>query len=114
MEKSKMILNVYDDNDEVIKTCKAEFVELRFGTIRKIMELMKVDEMEDTAQLLKMVYASWEQLTGILSKAFPEMEDSDWDNVKLSELVPILIMILKSSFVKIATIPTDEKNSIAE
>lgn len=111
--ENKMILNVYDDDDNIIKTCQANYVEVRFGTVRKIMELLKVDNLSETGELLKTVYDSWGELTKILSKAFPEMEEKDWDNVKLTELIPILLTILKNSFVKISTIPT-EKNSKAE
>lgn len=105
-----MVLNVYNDDDEIVKTCEANFIEVRFGTVRKIMELLKIDNINDTGELLKTVYGSWGELTKILGKAFPEMNYEDWDNVKLTELIPILIAILKNSFVKISTIPTDEKN----
>ena len=75
---------------------------------------LQIDQVKDTSELLKVIYSAWGQITSILSKAFPDMEDADWENVKLSELVPILVTILKNSFAKIATIPTDEKNSMAE
>ena len=105
-----LILNVYNDNDEVIKTCKAQFVELRFGAIRSIMKLLKVDQIETNLELMNAISNAWEQLTVILGKCFPEMDDSDWDNVKMSELIPVVVSILKSSFAKMMDIPK-EKNS---
>ena len=106
----KLILNVYDDNDEIVKTSEAKPVDLRFGTIRKLMKLLNVEDINDTGELLKVVYSVWSQLTIILGKIFPDMEEDDWDNIKLSELMPVLVIILKSSFVQILSIPTDSKN----
>ena len=110
----KLKINVYDENDNVIKTAEAQVVDLRFGTIRRLMEVLKVDDINDTSELLKTVYKAWNQITKILEKAFPDIKDDDWDNVKLSELVPVLMIILKSSFVQMLTIPTDSKNLTAE
>ena len=107
-------LNVYDENDNVIKTSEAQVVDLRFGTIRSLMELLKVDDINDTAQLLKTVYSAWAQIVGILSKVFPDLEEQDWENIKLSELMPLLMIVLKSSFAQILTIPTDSKNVTRE
>lgn len=103
-------LNVYDDEDKIIKTATAEATELKFGSIRSLMKLLKVDDINDTAELLKIIYGAWEQLTKILNNCFPEMNDEDWDNVKLSELIPVIVTILKDSFSQMLTIPTDPKN----
>lgn len=110
MEEKKLTLNIYDENDNITRTEEAKFVDLRFGTIRSLMQLLKVDDINDTAQLLKTVYSAWDQVTGILGRVFPNMTDEDWENVKLSELMPLLIVVLKSSFAQILTIPTDSKN----
>lgn len=103
-------LNVYDDENNVVKTATAEVTELKFGSIRSLMKLLKVDDINDTAQLLKVVYGAWEQLTKILNGCFPDMTDEDWDNVKISELVIVLVTILKYSFTQMLSIPTDSKN----
>ena len=66
-EETKLTLNIYDENDNVKRTEEAKFVDLRFGTIRSLMQLLKVEDINDTAQLLKVVYSAWEQVTGILS-----------------------------------------------
>ena len=103
-------INVYDDEDNVLKTAEAKIVDLRYGTIRNLMELLNVEDINDTGELLKKVYSAWGEVTKILTRVFPEMEDGDWDNVKLSELMPILVIILKSSFVQMLSIPTESKN----
>lgn len=108
--KKIFTLNVYDKENNIVKTCEAIDAGLKFGAIRSIMKLLSIDDINDTAQLLKTVYSAWEQLTAILSQCFPEMEEEDWDNVKLEELIPVIVGILRTSFGKILTIPSDSKN----
>lgn len=103
-------INVYDDEDNIVKTATAELVEIRFGAIRKLMKLLNVENIEDTSELLKTVYGAWEQLTKLLNGCFTDMTDEDWDNVKISELMPVILAILKYSFTQMLTIPTDSKN----
>ena len=45
-------LNVYDEQGEVKKTCKAETVEIEFGTIRALMKVLNVEQLNDTGELL--------------------------------------------------------------
>ena len=105
-----MKLNVYNENGEVIKTCEAKAIDLEFGTIRSLMELLNIENINDTFQLLKTVYDAWEQVTVILSKCFPEIEDDEWEHVKVNELLPVIVDILKYSFTEMLTIPNDSKN----
>lgn len=107
---SDLILNVYDDENKIVKTSKAELVDLKFGAIRRLMKLLNIDDINDTAELLKTVYSVWDQLTKILNGCFPDMTEDDWDNVKVSELIPTLMSIFKFSFTQMLTIPVDQKN----
>ncbi len=109
-KKKELIINVYDDNGEVVKTAKAEKAKLKFGAVRSIMELLNVENIDDTTSLLKTLYKAWDEFTSILDKCFPDMEYDDWDNVELNELIPVTMDILKYSFDEILTIPGDEKN----
>ena len=104
-----MILNVYDVEGNVVKTVEAENLDIEFGHIRSIMRLLDVDNINDTWALLKTVYSAWDKLTEVLSQVFPEMEEEDWEHVKVKELVPELLQIVRDSFAEILTIPT-EKN----
>lgn len=103
-------IKVYDNTGKITKTCSAETVDLRFGTIRAIMEILNVEHINDTSQLLQTIYTAWEQLTQILSECFPGMEYADWENVKIKELMPVVLDILRFSFREILTIPKDSKN----
>lgn len=109
-KKSVFQINVYDDGNNIIKTCEAIDAQLKFGAIRSIMKLLNIEDINDTGELLKTIYSAWEQLTVILTQCFPDMTEKDWDNVKLEELVPVVVGILRVSFGKILTIPNDSKN----
>ena len=105
-----MKINVYDDNDNIVKVAEAKVIDLKFGTIRSLMELLNIDSVEDTGELLKTIYGAWDQIVAILDKCFPTREYGDWENVKLKELVPVLVEILKFSFSEILKVPKDSKN----
>ena len=98
-------ITVYDDNDNVVKKCTAQTVDIKFGQISALMELMDVESIDNNIELLKTVQKAWNQLKKILSGIFPDMEEEDWDNVNVSELLPVTIEILKDSFVKMMAIP---------
>lgn len=104
-----MKLNVYNKDGEIIKTVEGRNIDIKFGHIRSIMKLLNVDNIDDTYDLLNSVYSAWERLTDILSECFPEMEEDDWENIRIKELIPELIQIIKDSFAEILTIPK-EKN----
>lgn len=106
----ELTINVYDDENNVVKTAKAEAVKIKFGAIRSLMKLLKIDDINDTGELMKTVYDAWEELTVILSKIFPDMSEEDWDNVELAELIPVVLEVLRFSFSNILTIPKESKN----
>lgn len=113
--KLETSLNVYDENDIVVKTVKANVVDIRFGTIRKLVKLLGVEEVEDTNELMTMVFQAWEEVTKLLSKAFPEMEEEDWEYVKVSELLKTIITIFKGSAnYMLGAVGEAEKNSETE
>lgn len=106
----KITINVYGNSNEITKTCEAKVVDIKFGTIRRLMGLLKVEEIDNTSELLKAVYEAWEQITDVLTQCFPDMNDEDWDNVKVNELLPVIIQIAKSAFAEMLTVPTNSKN----
>lgn len=104
-----MTLNVYDDQGNITKTCEAEIVDIKFGTVRALMNLLKVEDDVDVAVLLKTVFEAWDKITELLNRCFPEMTYEDWDNVDISEVVPLIVDIAKMAFTKMLDIPV-EKN----
>lgn len=96
--KDIISVNVYDNNGEILKTCKARTANIKFGTVRALMRLLNIDKMDDTSEMLSAVYGAWSEVTRLLSECFPEMSEEDWDNVPVSEVLSALLGILKSSF----------------
>lgn len=107
--KQVIMLNIYDDNDNVIKTVSAKMVKLRFGTVRSIMKIVKIENVEDTKDMLSLVGAVWDKLEGILENIFPDMTEEDWDGVDTFELLKVVIAIIRFSSHKIEEIPEDEE-----
>lgn len=103
-------LNIYDKEGNVIKTSTAIDADIRFGSVRKIMALLDMDDINDTFALLKAIYGAWDQTTMVLSECFPDMTDEDWDNVMIKDLVPVVVGIAKMSIAKIFEVPSDSKN----
>lgn len=107
-------LNVYEkDGKTVSKTVKAEPIEIMFGTIRSLVALFKVDELENTAQILKTVTKAWDEVIDVLGECFPDMEDDDWNHTKLKDIVYVVVSILRGSLSDILSIPK-EKNGKRE
>lgn len=107
---SELILNIYDENGNIIKTATANLIDLEFGTILAIMALLNVDDIDNTSELLKVVAGAWNEVTLIMRQIFPELEESDFKHVKIKELLPIIVLILKDSFASLLDIPSDSKN----
>lgn len=103
-------LNVYDENGAIKKECKAEMLDLEFGTVRSLMELLNIEDINDTGTLLRTIYSAWDEITKLLNRCFTDMEYEDWDHVRVKELLPLVIDILKYSFSEILSIPSDSKN----
>ena len=74
------------------------------------MALLDTDNIDDTTALFKVVYGAWEQVVYVLSECFPDMQEEDWDNVLIEDLIPVIVGIAKSSITKILGVPSDSKN----
>lgn len=103
-------INVYDENDVVTKTVEAKLVDIKFGVIRKLMAILNIDNVDNTFDIVKSVYDAWDEITEILTKVFPDLTVEEMDNVRLNELIPTLLTVIKYSFAQIVNIPSNEKN----
>ncbi len=111
MAKNTITLKVYDkDKKTVKKELSATPQDLMFGSVRALMKLLKIEDINDTSELLHVVYDAWEELVAILEDFFPEAEDEDWDNVKLNELIPVIVSILGISFAGVLNLPKDKSS----
>ena len=100
-------INVYDDNDEVVKTVTAEPVNIMFGPVRSVMSLLKTDNITTTYEMMTAVCNAYDELFKVLSKAFPEIEENEWNHVRMDELVIALMSIMRDTFRLILAVPKD-------
>lgn len=106
----KLTINIYDDDDVVIKVVEARLVSLRFGVVRSLMEILNIENVDNTVDLLKTIYGAWDEVKNILGKIFPDVDLDELDNTHIDELVPVVLKVVRDSFNVISTIPVDEKN----
>lgn len=105
-----LILKIYDDSGKnVVKSYEASTYDLMFGAVMKLMELLKIEEMEDQMQMLKTIYGAWAGIRTVLAGVFPDVTPDEWEHVRVKELLPMILEIAKFSVTEMFTIPT-EKN----
>jgi hypothetical protein len=105
-----LILKIYDDSGKnIVKSYESKTYDLMFGTVMKLMELLKVEDMDNQAEMLKTIYGAWKEIKTVLAGVFPEATDDDWKHVRVKELLPMILEIAKFSVTEMFTIPT-EKN----
>jgi hypothetical protein len=105
-----LVLKIYDDSGKnIVKSYESKTYDLMFGTVMKLMELLKVEDMNNQVEMLKTIYGAWEEIKTVLAGVFPEATDDDWKHVRVKELLPMILEIAKFSVTEMFTIPT-EKN----
>ena len=103
-------LKIYDKSGKnVVKMYEAEPYDLPFGTVRKLMAIVKIENMENQGELLKTIAQAWDEILNVLHSVFPDCTEEEWDNIKAKEVLNIIIQIAKSAISDIFVIPT-EKN----
>lgn len=103
-----MILKIYDEKGEhIVNTYEARKCDLMFGTIMRFMEFFKIGQIEDTREMLKVVYSSWTEIMSVLNEIFPNVSEEEWKRVKVKDIVPLLINVLKFIASELGSIPKD-------
>ena len=104
-------LTIYNEDMETVKKeCTANMVKVPFGLIRKLMNLFKVENLQDTTQILDIIMTSWEDVIKLLGRIFPDVTEEEWDYVDTSELMRVILSLVKYVFAEMVKIPTDPKN----
>ena len=104
-------LTIYNEDMETVKKeCTANMVKVPFGLIRKLMNLFNVENLQDTTQILDIIMTSWEDVIKLLGRIFPDVTEEEWDYVDTSELMRVILSLIKYVFAEMVKIPTDPKN----
>ena len=108
---NNLILKIYDNaGKNVIKSYESSTYDLMFGTVMSLMEVLKIEDMNNQMEMMKTIYEAWDEIKSVLSAVFPDVTNEDWKHVKIKELLPIILEIAKFSVTEIFTIPTNSKN----
>lgn len=103
-------LPVKNKKGEIVKEVTAMTPAIYFGTISNLMELLDINDTTSSMELLKKVSTAWKEIVEILSDIFPEVTEDEWKCVRLNDLVPIVLQVIRYTFSEIMTIPSDSKN----
>ena len=104
-------LTIYNEDMETVKKeCTANMVKVPFGLVRKLMNLFNVENLQDTTQILDIIMTSWEDVIKLLGRIFPDVTEEEWDYVDTSELMRVILSLVKYVFAEMVKIPTDQKN----
>lgn len=110
IREDEIKLKVYEaDMHTVKKECKAVATRVPMGIVRRFMGLFDADKLNDSMEILNIIIASWEDVTSVMEKLFPDMSEEDWDYVDIGELVQVAVAFLKAYFKQMLKVPT-EKN----
>lgn len=109
--KKMYTINIYDKEGKVVKTAEAQAIKLKFGTVKNLFKVLKIENATDTAELFETIYNTWDEVLAILSQIFPDVTEDELDNVVLDELIPTVIAVVKDSITVMGkSISSDEGN----
>ena len=96
-------LNIYNGKT-IEKTYVAEEIDIMFGTVEDLLDVINFDNLKDEQEVVKVVVATLKNLKPFLKQIFDGLTDEEIKRTKVKELVPL--------FVKIVTYSIDELKSL--
>ena len=106
----QLLLNIYDENNTVIaKQYKAEEVNILFGTIEDLIDLIDENNLQDNMELAKVLVKSMKKLKPVLKQVFVGVTDEELRLTRTNELVPLFMQIIKYMFTQVNSL-SDGKN----
>ena len=89
-------LNIYNGK-EIEKTYVAEEIDIMFGTVEDLLEVINFDNLKDENEVVKVVIATLKNLKPFLKQIFDGLTDDEIKRTKVKELVPLFVDIVKYS-----------------
>lgn len=88
-------LNIRDskDKNKIAKTLTADGYNLMMGTVDDFMEIIDLDKIDDEKEVIKMVLKSYKQLKPLIKDIFTDLEDDDYRNISVGDLVAVIPQI---------------------
>lgn len=107
----QLLLNVYDPQTKnIAKQYTAETVDIMFGTIEDVIDIIDIDKLDDNMEWAKVIALSMKKLKPLLKEVFTGVTDEELKNTKIKELIPLFINIFKYMISEIKGLGSDSKN----
>lgn len=102
----KLTLNIYKNSKEIEKTYTATECDIMFGTCENLINLMDfnfkndddVDNVEFISTVTNLIRGSFVEVKNVLMEVFPDVTDDELKRIKMSELVLLILDIVKFTF----------------
>lgn len=87
-------LNIYDrETKQIEKTYTVNSIDLMFGTVEDILNIVDIDKLGDQTEVVKMIVKGWGQLKPFLKDIFPGLTDDEIKGIKINEMIPVFMQI---------------------
>lgn len=108
-----MKLNIYQGKN-VIKTYETDDFDLTYGVIEDVIEIIDGKDLENKNDLVNIAIDSFHLLRPLLKQVFDGLTDDELRTVKVSELIVVIVELIKASVVNLKMITgNDVKNALA-
>lgn len=93
-------LNIYNSSNknEIDKVYVAETYDIMFGTIEDLMNVIDLNKLDDNMEIAKAVFKAFDLLKPFLKDIFQGVTDDELRRVKIKELIPVFVDVIKFSF----------------
>lgn len=108
-------LNIYKGR-EIEKTYTAETYDLMFGTLEDIVNLIDLDTLNSkdsvdfVGAVAKIIVKGFDQFKPLFKDIFPGLTDEELRRVRVADLVPVVVDVVKYSFTEMFKGSTGAKN----
>ena len=87
-------LNIYNGKT-IEKTYIADEIDIMFGTVEDLLEVIDFDNLSDEKEVVKVVIKTLNNLKPFLKQIFDGLTDDEIKRTKVKELVPLFVDIVK-------------------
>ena len=102
-------LNIYNKGN-VSKTLVADSADIMYGTVEDMLNVIKLDKLDDNVEIAKMVVGVLPLVKPLLLNVFPDATEEDLRNAKVKELVLVIIAIIKSQLSDLTSLLPNQGN----
>ena len=105
-----MILNIYDKK-KVVKTYEMDSYDLMWGTVEDIADAIKLDELKSGSneEIIKLAFnlvvTAKDTVNDLMKDIFDDLTDEELRCVKVSEMVNVLVDVVKFTVKELGKMP---------